>query len=190
MSDWLPSFQRRHTLAVVVLLASALATSTFLPSIPLAARLTLLAAGVGIFGLPHGALDLNLIRGAKQGSRAALAAAIVLYLAAAATVLAVWLTAPVFALVTFLAIAVIHFGLGDTEDLQGPQRALEVVARGGFVGIAPMVFYPATTRELFAMLVGPESIPALDSVLGSAVIPAAWLWAICFTAALLWRLLV
>ena len=190
MSDWLPSFQRRHTFAVVVLLASALAASTFLPSIPLAARLTLLAAAVVIFGLPHGALDLNLIRGAKQGSRAALAAAIVLYLAAAATVLAVWLTAPVFALVTFLAIAVIHFGLGDTEDLQGPQRALEVVARGGFVGIAPMVFYPATTRELFAMLVGPESIPALDSVLGSAVIPAAWLWAICFTAALLWRLLV
>jgi len=189
MSDWLPAFQRRHTVAVVVFLASALVASPFLPSIPLAARLTLLAVAVVVFGLPHGALDLNLVRGVVQKSRAALAAAIVLYLAAAAAVLAVWLIAPVFALVAFLAIAVIHFGLGDTEDLQGRQRALEVVARGGFAGIAPMAFHPAATRELFAMLVGPGAIPALDSVLGFVATPAVWLWGICLTAALLWRVL-
>jgi len=189
MSDWLPAFQRRHTLSVVGLLGCALAASPFLPSIPLATQLTLLAAAVVVFGLPHGALDLNLVRGATQKSRAPLAAVIILYLAAAAAVLALWIITPVWALAAFLAIAVIHFGLGDTEDLQGPQRATEVVARGGFAGIAPMAFHPSATRELFALLVGPQSMTTLDSVLGFVVTPAVWIWGICLAAALLWRLL-
>jgi Brp/Blh family beta-carotene 15,15'-monooxygenase len=189
MKNWFPAFQRRHTAAVVILLAAALAVSPFLPSIPLAAQLTLLAAAVVVFGLPHGALDLNLVRGATSGSWTALAAAVGIYLMAAAAVLAVWILAPVAALSGFLLIAVIHFGLGDTEDLSGPQQGIEVVARGGFAGIAPLVFHPATTRDLFALLVGPESAPTLSSALNAISSPAAWLWGLCLAAALLWRVL-
>lgn len=189
MKNWFPAFQRRHTIAVVLLLAVTLAASPFLPSIPLAAQLTLLGAAVVIFGLPHGALDLNLVRGATSGSWTTLAAAIGLYLIATGAVLAVWVCAPVAALLGFLLIAVVHFGLGDTEGLNGPQRALEVVARGGFAGIAPLVFHPSTTRDLLALLVGPDSSGSLDSALAAISSPATWLWAICLIAALVWRAL-
>ena len=187
MNDWFHAFHRRHTVAVVILLAVALAAHPFLPSIPLATQLTLLAVAVVIFGLPHGALDLNLVRGATNGSWSTLAAAVALYILAAAAVLAVWVFAPVVALFGFLFIAVIHFGLGDTEDLSGTQRALEVIARGGFAGIAPLVFHSTSTRDLFALLVGPNSIAALDSVLATFSFPAAVIWGLCLVAALIWR---
>jgi Brp/Blh family beta-carotene 15,15'-monooxygenase len=189
MNNWLPAFQRRHTGAVVALLAAALAASPFMPSLPLAAQLTLLAAAVVVFGLPHGALDLNLVRGATGGSWTTLVAAIGLYLLAAGAVLAGWVFAPVAALLGFLLIAIIHFGLGDTEDLSGPQRAVEVIARGGFAGIAPFVFHPSTTRDLFALLVGPDSTAALDYALAAISSPAALVWILCLAAALLWRAL-
>jgi len=189
MSTWFPAFQRRHTLFVVALLALALAASPFLPALPLAIQLTLLAAAVAIFGLPHGALDLALVQGASRGSWRALAAAIAVYLVVSAAVLAVWLTAPVIALLGFLAIAIIHFGLGDTEDLHGPQRAVEVIARGGFAGIAPLVFHPQTTRDLFALLVGPNSTTSLDTTLALITPPATYLWLACLATAVIWRLI-
>ncbi|MFM8684767.1 MAG: Brp/Blh family beta-carotene 15,15'-dioxygenase [Chthoniobacterales bacterium] len=189
MNEWFPAFQRRHTIAVVILLTIALAASPFLPTIPLATQLTMLAATVVIFGLPHGALDLNLVRGATSGSRFTLATAVGLYLLAAGIVLALWVFAPVIALFGFLFIAVIHFGLGDTEDLNGPQRAVEAVARGGFAGIAPIVFHPSTTRDLFALLVGPNSTAALYSALAAISSPATLVWGLCLVGALLWRAL-
>lgn len=187
MNGWFPGFQRRHTIAVVTLLLVALAASPFLPTVPLAAQLTSLAAAVVVFGLPHGALDLNLVRGAAAGSRATLAAAAGLYLLAAGAVLAVWVFVPVIALLGFLFVAVIHFGLGDTEDLGGRQRAVEVIARGGFAGIAPLVFHTSTTRGLFALLAGPSAVPALDAALATILLPAAWLWVLSLAAALIWR---
>ena len=188
MSAWFPAFQRRHTLFVVVLLAASLALSPLLPALPLTVQLTVLALAVALFGLPHGALDLALVQGASRGSWLALAAAIGVYLVVSAAVLAVWVTAPVVALLGFLAIAIIHFGLGDTEDLHGPQRAVEVIARGGFAGVAPLVFHPQTTRELFALLVGPNSVATLDAALALLTTPVSYLWVACLAAAILWRL--
>ena len=188
MSAWFPAFQRRHTLFVVVLLAASLALSPLLPALPLTVQLAVLALAVALFGLPHGALDLALVQGASRGSWLALAAAIGVYLVVSAAVLAVWVTAPVVALLGFLAIAIIHFGLGDTEDLHGPQRAVEVIARGGFAGVAPLVFHPQTTRDLFALLVGPKSVATLDAALALLTTPVSYLWVACLAAAILWRL--
>jgi Brp/Blh family beta-carotene 15,15'-monooxygenase len=187
MSTWFPAFRRRHTLFVVGLLAAALALSPFVPAVPLALQLTVLALAVVVFGLPHGALDLALVRGAAQDSWLALVGAIGVYLVVSAAVLAVWIAFPVAALLGFLAIAVIHFGLGDTEDRHGPQRAVEVIARGGFAGIAPLVFHPQTTRDLFALLVGPASSGHLTAALAVMAPPAAWLWITCLMVAVLWR---
>jgi Brp/Blh family beta-carotene 15,15'-monooxygenase len=106
-----------------------------------------------------------------------------------AAILATWITAPVVALSGFLAIAVIHFGLGDTEDLHGPQRAVEVIARGGFAGIAPLVFHPQTTRDLFGLLVGHASIANLDAAIAVMTTPAAWLWIASLIIAVVWRAL-
>ena len=49
MSTWFPEFRRRHTLAVVVLLALALLASPFLPALPLSVQLAFLAAAVAFF---------------------------------------------------------------------------------------------------------------------------------------------
>ena len=187
MSAWFPAFQRVHTRFVVGFLALALVASPFTPSLPLALQLTILALAVVIFGLPHGALDLALVQGASRGSRTALLGAAILYLIASALVLLVWMSAPVAALFAFLAIAVIHFGLGDTEELHGARRAVEVVARGGFAVIAPLVFHPQTTRDLFALLVGPASASQLDAALAIVATPATWLWIACLVVALAWR---
>ncbi len=187
MSAWFPAFQRVHTRFVVGFLALALVASPFTPSPPLALQLTILALAVVIFGLPHGALDLALVQGASRGSWTALLGAAILYLIASGLVVMVWITAPVAALLGFLTIAVIHFGLGDTEDLHGPQRAMEIVARGGFAGIAPLVFHPQTTRDLFALLVGPAATTRLDAALAVMTTPATWLWIACLIIALAWR---
>ena len=187
MSAWFPVFQRVHTRFVVGFLAVALLVSPFAPSLPLALQLTVLALAVVIFGLPHGALDLALVQGASRGSWTALVGAAILYLMASGLVVMVWISAPVAALLGFLAIAVIHFGLGDTEDLHGPQRAMEVIARGGFVGIAPVVFHPQTTRDLFALLVGPAATANLDAALAVMTTPATQLWLACLVVALAWR---
>jgi Brp/Blh family beta-carotene 15,15'-monooxygenase len=168
MSAWFPAFQRRHTRFVVGFLALALIASPFT-------------------GLPHGALDLALVQGASRGSRTALVGAAVLYLMASGLVVMVWITAPVATLLGFLAIAVIHFGLGDTEDLHGLQRAVEIVARGGFAGIAPLVFHPQTTRDLFALLVDPAATTNLDAALAVVTTPVMWLWLACLVVALSWR---
>jgi len=188
MSTWFPAFQRRHTNFVVALLALALAVSPFVPSLPLAVQLTVLALAVVIFGLPHGALDLALVQGASRGSRSALLVAAAVYLVVSALVLLTWIAAPVAALCAFLAIAVIHFGLGDTENLRGPQRAVEVIARGGFAAIAPLVFHPQTTRDLFALLVGPDSTATLDMVLSTARGPVGFLWIAALIVAVVWRI--
>lgn len=187
MNTWFPAFQRRHTRFVVGFLALALLASPVAPSLPLTWQLTMLALAVMIFGLPHGALDLALVQGASRGSRTALVGAAVLYLMASGLVLMVWISAPMAALLGFLAIAVIHFGLGDTEDLHGPQRAVEIIARGGFVGVAPLVFHPQTTRDLFALLVGPASTASLDTTLAVMATPVTWLWLACLVVALGWR---
>ena len=187
MNTWFPAFQRRHTRFVVGFLALALLASPVAPSLPLTWQLTMLALAVMIFGLPHGALDLALVQGASRGSRTALVGAAVLYLMASGLVLMVWISAPMAALLGFLAIAVIHFGLGDTEDLHGPQRAVEIIARGGFAGVAPLVFHPQTTRDLFALLVGPASTASLDTTLAVMATPVTWLWLACLVVALAWR---
>ena len=187
MNTWFPTFHRRHTRVVVILLGLALLASPFLPVFSFFFQLTLLAAAVALFGLPHGALDLALVQGASGGSWCALVAAIAVYLVVSAAVLTLWLTAPVVALFAFLAVAIVHFGLGDTEDLQGFQRAFEVVARGGFVGIAPLVFHPQTTSNLFALLVKPSATAGLDSTINTIMPATGWLWAGCLLVAILWR---
>ena len=189
MNTWFQSFQRRHTVAVVVLLGLALLAAPFLPAFSLSSQLAVLAVAVACFGLPHGALDLTLIQGASSGSWRAVASAGLFYLLAAGGILAAWLWAPVHTLFGFLMIALIHFGFGDTTELRGPQRVLEVVARGGFSTIAPILFQPKTTLELFALLVGPGSVEPLNATTAFIMPGAGWLWAGSVGAAVFWRLM-
>lgn len=97
-----------------VIVLSAIAGWVGLPlSGPMAT--TLAALALLAFGLPHGTLDLELIRARLSGPWTGMATLVVLYLGLAAAMYAVWQAEPVLALAVFIAFAVVHFA-EDWED--------------------------------------------------------------------------
>ncbi|MEO1082909.1 MAG: Brp/Blh family beta-carotene 15,15'-dioxygenase [Acidobacteriota bacterium] len=149
---------RRHARALSLaslLLAAAVAA---LGTPPDAIQLGCLAVGVAIFGVPHGALDhllgRRLLR--RQLGRLWIPTFFGAYLALSALVLAAWWRFPVPALVTFLAISAVHFGLGDVrrEWSTATLYPLEVAARGSLPIVVPILSYPAEVSRLFGALIG------------------------------------
>lgn len=66
-------------------------------------------AAILLFGLPHGTLDLAIIRREREAGRVAMGILLLSYLGLAALMAAVWQLAPVAALAIFLMIAALHF---------------------------------------------------------------------------------
>ncbi len=130
-------------------------------------------AAILLLGLPHGALDLVTLLGARSRSRA-----IASYLALAGAMAALWWLMPGAALLLFFAVAIGHFG----EDWPGPG----LIAHGGALALlaAPLLFHRSEIDALFAIIAGPKSIPPLANalVLVAPVAIAAGLTA----CALLW----
>lgn len=120
------------------------------PAPPLGVQLVILALGVAILGVPHGALDpwvarrLRLWRGPAGFAVFNLA-----YVALAAVVVGLWLLAPPVALIAFLAVSAWHFG-GDWT-LPGPARLLAGLA----IVLLPAWRFEAEVAEIFAVLAGP-----------------------------------
>lgn len=156
------------------LLAAILAAPLLTP-LPLGAQLVVLGAGVAILGLPHGALDHWLGRDllAPCFGLAWPAVFAALYLGLSGAVLAAWLAAPGAALVGFLLLSVLHFGIGDAEN-QPPSTA-EVLARGGLVVALPMLVHPAETAALFGWLTGDAA--NAGAAVAAVRWPVAVLWA-------------
>ncbi|MEM8996918.1 MAG: Brp/Blh family beta-carotene 15,15'-dioxygenase, partial [Acidobacteriota bacterium] len=123
-----------------------------------AVQLAGLAVGVAVFGVPHGALDHLLGRQLLRRHLGGfwIPAFFGGYLALAALVLAAWWRFPVVALVLFLAISAIHFGLGDVRRHLSTATLypLEVAARGALPIVAPMLAHPAEVGVLFGALTG------------------------------------
>ncbi|MCC5841161.1 MAG: Brp/Blh family beta-carotene 15,15'-dioxygenase [Opitutales bacterium] len=186
-SLWLSRFQAIHLRALVIVLAMTVLLSGWVAQIEGLALGILLAIGVAIFGVPHGALDLTLVRGMGVASRRHLAFVTGGYLLLALGVLISWSLAPVTTLAFFLIISVIHFGLGDTEALRGAQRWLEVSARGGLPIAAPLAFHAEVTHDLFLMLTGPATVAAIERLMAWAL-PLVGFWAVCLFLAVALRL--
>lgn len=187
MNTWFQIFYRRHTIIMLVILTLALLAAPLLTLLPLSIQLIVLATSIVIFGLPHGALDLTLIRGSSSGAWHVLALSIFVYLLGLATVICAWLHVPILMLTSFLMLAVAHFGFGDTGEITGLQRALEIIVRGGSTIVIPLFFQTATTLELFTILVGPESTTAMHAA-SQAIMPSAgWIWSLCLIASISWR---
>jgi beta-carotene 15,15'-dioxygenase len=119
-------------------------------------------AAVLLFGLPHGAYDLQLLasqfgkdapRHAKYSASLTLASYVLLAVSAAL----LWVLAPTIALIVFIAMAGIHFG-EDWEMLEpGLLRAM-----AGFSPLATIVISsPTDAQMLFAALSDPQSGTAL-----------------------------
>lgn len=80
-----------------------------------------------VFGLPHGSLDIAVIRRSGAIGERQVVAIVLLYLGLAAVTYSIWLFAPVVALSGFLIIASIHFA-DDWADTLPPFFAMGIAA--------------------------------------------------------------
>ena len=143
--------------AASVLAIGMLALCSDLTSLPV---LTLLAIGVGLLGLPHGALDPLIARQADLwSSPLGFLAFNLSYIMLAALTVTFWLLAPPFALAGFLLISAWHFA-GDWFERSAPIARLST-------GIAllclPTILHGPVVEEIYTVLTGPSG-PALVKI--------------------------
>ncbi|WP_426046053.1 Brp/Blh family beta-carotene 15,15'-dioxygenase [Brevundimonas sp. TWP3-1-2b1] len=141
---------------------------------------TLACLALLIFGLPHGTLDLELIRARASGPWTGMVALVSIYLALAASMYGLWRVEPVMALAAFIGIAVVHF----SEDWQG---AGSVLLRAGLALAllsAPTLFHRAELDTIFigltdrveATIVTDALMLVLPITIGVGLIAVASLW--------------
>ena len=136
-----------------------------------------------IFGLPHGAFDLALLRRAAGTSfRAGSSLAVIaLYLGCAAAMYLAWRVGPLFALAGFLVMAIAHFA----EDWVTCGSRFIACGIAAAIVSAPSILHIDQLRDLFALLTGNPTAAVLADML-LLVAPAAI--AVALTGCwLLWR---
>lgn len=103
-----------------------------------------------LFGLPHGALDLEIIKRQRRTGRLGMVALLLLYVGLAAAVAVFWRYSPVGALVLFIGVSVVHFA-EDWTDLGSPFLAQSMAIA---LLCAPTLFYLADIEHLFIAVSG------------------------------------
>ena len=144
------------------------------------AGVVLLALAV-VAGLPHGASDLEAGRHLLRFSGPIWWAPFLLgYLGLIAVTLAAWAIAPVAALVVFLLLSIVHFGMQDAPD----RSPLAVIAHGGVPIVVPALVHPQEVERLFAILISDRAQALTAAIFG----PVSVLWLLT-VALLVWRTL-
>lgn len=174
--------RRLHTVIAIVLTAFVIAGSVVMtPSDGVQAVILLVA--VGLFGVPHGALDHLAGRSALESRLGHLWLPIflLLYLAFCAGVILLWLQFPLVMLLSFLAVATLHFGSEDAGPAE-PDQALsrrclwirrgEILGRGAMPIVVPSAVHPCEVGRIFDTL-GLASTPVTGEVL-SLMIGTTW----------------
>ena len=150
--------------------------------VPLAGGLvtTLACLALLVFGLPHGTLDLELIRARLAGPWTGMVVLVLIYLGLAAAMYLVWRIAPVMALVAFLAIAVVHF----SEDWDGAGPGLLRASPALALLAAPALLHHDALAAIFIALTGRSAAAAVADLLlllapmatGVALVAVTSLW--------------
>lgn len=115
----------------------------------------ILASSLLVFGLPHGSLDLALLR--RAGATGSTIFLILLYVGCAVAMYLVWRLAPVLALAAFLAMAVVHFA----EDWEACGSRFIATAVAAATVAAPALLHLASLRALFTVLTGDRTAAVL-----------------------------
>lgn len=103
-------------------------------------------------GMPHGAYDVALLLRATRLGRGGLASAVGGYVAIAAFMAGMWIAAPLFALVLFIAVASVHFG----EDWTMLNEPLLKAAAGTAIIAVPAIAHPTDVARLFVAMTGSD----------------------------------
>jgi Brp/Blh family beta-carotene 15,15'-monooxygenase len=136
-------------------------------------------AAIAIIGLPHGAFDgaVALALGYGKTLRS-MFWFILVYIAIAACVVVFWVAFPVLALLLFLLISMVHFGIGDSQPGEWGHRTIQTLAHGGLVVIAISLLHRTEVEPIFAhLLVGDTTIVWMvlsGAAYGLAVIVAGY----------------
>ena len=120
-----------------------------------------------IGGLPHGALDLAILR---RDAEQHIALVVSLYLGLVAVMFATWLATPMLALALFMVMATTHFA-EDWSDCEHPFFALGIAVA---TLSAPALLHRDAVRDLFVLLTGDqEAAGVADALLLVAPLTAA-----------------
>lgn len=115
-----------------------------------------------MFGLPHGTLDLELIRSRVSGPLTRLSVLVSAYLALALAMYALWRVEPVAALASFVAIAVFHF----SEDWEGADSGLLQAGLALAILSMPALLHRTELDAVFISLTGrDEAVVISDGLL-------------------------
>ena len=142
--------------AVIVL---AIPCGLVVDDLPQAVRFAPFIVSVGLFGLPHGAVDhLMPLRLGDTSLRRSLWAVSVVYAILGGLYLAVWAISPAIALVAFIGMTWFHWGQGDAFALIAfgaaghiqtrGDRWASLVARGGLPMLVPLLGQPAGYKRV------------------------------------------
>jgi Brp/Blh family beta-carotene 15,15'-monooxygenase len=114
-----------------------------------------------IVGLPHGTLDLELIKRSRGGGGVSMPVLLLLYLGLAAAMYALWRIAPLAALVAFLLTAALHFA----EDWREADQPF--LAQGAAVALlaAPALGHHSELAALFVALSGAEGAALIADIM-------------------------
>jgi Brp/Blh family beta-carotene 15,15'-monooxygenase len=166
------------------LLVGALAATVFacLTGLPLGGGIatTIACVALLLFGLPHGTLDLELIRARLSGPWTGMASLVLIYLGLATAMYSLWHLAPVLALAAFIAIATVHFA----EDWEGAGSAFLSGGMALALLAAPTLLHGSDLNTIFVALAGDARASAVTNglvliapvAIGIALITIASLW--------------
>ncbi len=185
---WLGRAEGLHTRTLALVYAVA-ATAGFARSAPtLELQLAILAVGVALLGLPHGAIDpwLAFSAGAAERSPAARLRYAARYLALALLVLLSWWLSATTTLLAFLGVSAWHFGRTERpEPFRRSWRFLfELAIRGTTPILAPFAFHPREAEALVGLLLGRELSGALGALAPVSIFVAWTVGAIVWTGIL------
>lgn len=152
--DAAPSFSKTWLTGLTTLQAGALialfALHSGIASLDGAAPTIAACIAILLFGLPHGALDLEIIKRERRPGRLGMGVSLLLYLGLAAAMAMAWRLVPVTALAVFIVVAVVHFA----EDWQ--QLQSKFLAQGMAIALlsAPALLHMPQLEQLFIALSG------------------------------------
>lgn len=157
-----------HRAFFLLVAAIALAVSLAGVSPPQDITLALLVAGVAMLGVPHGALDPLVARGAGIArNRRQFVRFFVAYTTLALSMLGLWWIAPVVAFWGFLLLSIWHFSDDWDRELKRWQRLAVAAA----VIAGPALFWPQQTAEIFSALIPDPYAQTASYVLNVAGVP-------------------
>ena len=170
-----------HLRIGLIALLSLLPASAVLASLTIETQLALVALPIALLGVMHGGVDpwvgdVVLQRYLGRSSRLLFYIA---YMAVMAAVVLFWTVLPLYTLVAFLLISVLHFGEQDAFAFAARKDGLSVAVFGAVPVLAPLAAHPAEVAMIFGWLTGVDS-DVLDEMLRWIAQPLIALWLVGF----------